>query len=208
MKSLVLYIHGRGGSASESEQYKPLFSDCEVIGLDYQSCNPWETGTEIFTAVTKLKEQYQDITLIANSIGAVFTMYAGIDRMISRAFFISPVVDMEGLIRNIMAWSNVSEEELREESVISTSFGEELSWDYLRYVREHPIQWDVPTAILYGANDNLTSFETITSFSKKHKAELTVMKDGEHWFHTEEQLRFLDEWIRKCNSYGFKNHDR
>ena len=21
---------------------------------------------------------------------------------------------------------------------------------------------------------------------------------GEHWFHTEEQMRFLDDWIRSC----------
>ena len=28
-------------------------------------------------------------------------------------------------------------------------------------------------------------------------AELTVMPGGEHWFHTEEQMRFLDEWIER-----------
>ena len=28
-------------------------------------------------------------------------------------------------------------------------------------------------------------------------ADVTVMKNGEHWFHTEEQMRFLDEWIMK-----------
>ena len=26
---------------------------------------------------------------------------------------------------------------------------------------------------------------------------LTVMRNGEHWFHTEEQMKFLDEWINK-----------
>lgn len=24
------------------------------------------------------------------------------------------------------------------------------------------------------------------------------MKGGEHWFHTEEQIRFLDKWMRCC----------
>jgi hypothetical protein len=33
-------------------------------------------------------------------------------------------------------------------------------------------------------------------FIDAHNAELTVMEDGEHWFHTEEQMRFLDEWIK------------
>ena len=60
---------------------------------------------------------------------------------------------------------------------------------------EHPLSWNVPTKILYGSNDNLTSYETMSSFAKKHNARLTVMENGEHWFHTEEQMKFLDEWI-------------
>lgn len=28
-------------------------------------------------------------------------------------------------------------------------------------------------------------------------ASLTVLDGGEHWFHTPEQMRFLDDWIRK-----------
>ena len=42
MKELILYIHGKGGSAAECEHYKPLFPDCEVFGLDYQTFTPWE----------------------------------------------------------------------------------------------------------------------------------------------------------------------
>jgi hypothetical protein len=26
---------------------------------------------------------------------------------------------------------------------------------------------------------------------------LTVMEGGEHWFHTDEQIQFLDDWIRR-----------
>ena len=37
MKKLVLYIHGKGGCAGESEHYKPLFPECDVVGLDYQT---------------------------------------------------------------------------------------------------------------------------------------------------------------------------
>ena len=47
MKELVLYIHGKGGFSGESEHYKPLFPECEVVGLDYQTFTPWETGKEI-----------------------------------------------------------------------------------------------------------------------------------------------------------------
>lgn len=200
MKDLVLYIHGKDGSAAESEHYRPLFPGFEIIGLDYQTFTPWETGAEIFAAVTKLKEQYESITLIANSIGAYFSMHAGIDGLIGRAYFISPVVDMERLILDMMHSANVTEERLQAEGVIATDFGEDLSWDYLRYVREHPIRWTVPTEILYGSCDNLTAYETITEFADSHNARLTVMEGGEHWFHTAEQMRYLDDWIRACKT--------
>ena len=192
---MVLYIHGKNGSAAESEHYAPLFPGSEVIGLDYQTFTPWETGKEILDAVLGLKEKYGSITLIANSIGAYFSMNAGIDTMIRRAYFISPIVDMEKLIGDMMLWAGVTETELEAKGVIHTDFGEDLSWDYLRYVRSHPIRWDVPTQILYGENDALTSLETIRTFAVRHNAALTVMKGGEHWFHTEEQIHFLDDWI-------------
>ena len=58
----------------------------------------------------------------------------------------------------------------------------------------------VTTQILYGSRDKLTSFETILDFTKNHNASLTVMEGGEHWFHTEDQMRFLAEWIRSHES--------
>ena len=178
MKELVLYIHGKGGNAGESEHYKSLFPECEVVGLDFQTFTPWETGKEIREAVTKMNAEYDSITLIANSIGAFFSMNAGIDAMIHSAFFISPIVDMEKLILNMMSWANITENELEEKGVISTSFGEDLSWEYLCYVREHPVSWTVPTRILYGSRDNLTSYETIAVFPMSQGGELTVMEEG------------------------------
>lgn len=196
-QTAILYIHGKNGSAAEFEHYKPLFPECEVIGLDYRTFTPWETGAEIRSAVEKLKSEYDNIILIANSIGAFFSMNAGIDPVIKKAYFISPIVDMERLIADMVAWANVTEDELKEKGIIHTSFGEDLSWEYLSYVRKHPIKWNAPTAILYGSKDNLTSFETISAFAEKHNAKLTVMENGEHWFHTEEQMQFLDDWIVK-----------
>ena len=192
----ILYIHGKGGRATESEHYRMLFADSEVIGLDYQTFTPWETGKEIRIAVEELKGKYENIILIANSIGAFFSMNAGIDDMIQKAYFISPIVDMEKLITDMMKWASVTEHELESKGVVHTEFGEDLSWDYLCYVRNHLIKWNVPTQILYGSKDHLMSIDTITNFANKHNASLTIMEGGEHWFHTEEQMAFLDNWIK------------
>ena len=199
MKNVVIYIHGKGGSAAESEHYKQLFPDFEVIGLDYQTFSPWDTGKEIYNAIEKLKGKYENVILIANSIGAFFSMNAGIEGMIQKANFISPIVDMEKLITDMMKLANVTEQELESKGMIHTDFSEDLSWEYLNYVRCHSIEWRVPTQILYGSKDHLMSIETITEFALKHQATLTVMEGGEHWFHTEEQMLFLDNWIKEKN---------
>ena len=196
MQMRILYVHGKGGTAQEAEHYRNLFPADEVIGLDYQTCSPWETGKEIRAAIEELREKSSHVQLIANSIGAFFSMNAEIDELIQKAYFISPIVDMEKLILDMMAWSGVTEEELKEKGTIHTEFGEDLSWHYLDYVRRHPLKWEVPTRVLYGQKDNLTSLETMQKFIDAHNAELTIMEDGEHWFHTEEQMLFLDEWIK------------
>ena len=153
-------------------------------------------GGKIHAAVEKQKTEYDSVILIANSIGAFFSMNAEIDSLIEKAYFISPIVDMEKLITDMMAWANVTEDELKQQGVIRTEFGENLSWNYLCYVRDHPVEWNVPTDILYGSCDNLTSYDTISTFSVMHSANLTIMENGEHWFHTEEQMKFLDSWIK------------
>ncbi len=196
MKQAILYIHGKGGDAAEAEHYKPLCRDYDVFGLDYEVSTPWETKAEFQKEFDALAAKYDRVIIIANSIGAYFAMNALGDRKIAKALFISPIVDMEKLITDMMLWANVTEAELCECGEIPTDFGEVLSWEYLSYVREHPIDWNIPTEILYAGGDNLTSRETVTAFAKEHGASLTVMENGEHWFHTEEQMRFLDEWVR------------
>ena len=196
MKKLVIYVHGKGGTAEEAMHYRTLFVESDVIGFDYKSQNPWEAKREFSDFYDLHSKEYNSVILVANSIGAFFSMHALAEKKISKALFISPISNMEKLITNMMIWSNVTEEELCRKKEISTGFGETLSWEYLCYVRKHPIKWNIPTCILYGANDNLTSLETVSEFAEQIGASLTIMNDGEHWFHTNEQMEFLDNWIR------------
>ena len=195
MKEIRIYVHGKGGSAEEADHYKPLFPNCEAIGFDYRSQTPWEAEKEFSAFFAEQRKRCDRLILIANSIGAFFAMSAPDEKPVDGAYFISPVVDMEKLIGNMMQWANVTEQELADKREIATDFGETLSWKYLCYVRAHPISWNVPTQILYGEHDNLTSVETVSAFAERHHAKLTVMPGGEHWFHTEAQMRFLDNWI-------------
>ena len=195
MKRLVIYIHGKGGRADEAAHYQPLFAGDDVVGLDYRAQSPWEARSEFSDLFDAHCKGYGEVILIANSIGAFFAMSALAGKNISKALFISPIVDMEKLISDMMTWAGVTEDELERKGEIPMSFGETLSWKYLCYVREHPIDWHIPTCILYGDKDDLTSIETVSGFAERTGASLTVMEDGEHWFHTAGQMRFLDDWI-------------
>ena len=197
MKDLVIYIHGKGGNIEETNHYQSIFRESDVIGFDYKSQTPWEAEIEFPILYDRYAKSYDSVILIANSIGAYFTMLSLAEKNISQALFISPIVDMEKLIADIMKQSNIAEDELKSKKEVETEFGETLSWEYLSYVKNHPIRWNVPTSILYGEKDNLTSKETITKFAEQISADLTIMENGEHWFHTDEQLNFLDTWVKK-----------
>ncbi len=190
----IVYIHGKGGCADEALHYQALFPTREVWGLEYSAAMPWEAAAEFpaaFDALTKGRPAL----LIANSIGAYFAMNAPAQAKLEKAYFISPIVDMERLIQDMMRWAHVTESDLRAAQTLPTDFGETLSWDYLCYVRRHPLDWHTPTSILYGSADNLTAPDAISAFARTHQADLTVLENGEHWFHTPEQMAFLDHWL-------------
>ena len=198
MKNAVVYVHGKDGSANEANHYKQFFNeDYEVIGFDYKSKFPWQAKEEFQKYFDFVVTKYNEILLIGNSIGAYFSMISLSGKQIKKAMFISPIVDMENVILNMMKWENVSEEELEAKKIINTSFGESLLWEYLSYVRKNSIIWDIPTSILYGGKDDITPLKTINNFANKINADLTILENGEHWFHTEEQISFLDSWFEK-----------
>lgn len=205
---MYLYIHGQGGYKEEGKLFAEMATKYgyQVLSIDLPehgerqnggpSLTPWNVIPELVDVMSFCKQQWETISLLANSIGAWFSLLAFSDHMLQTGLFVSPVVDMVELIHDMMTWAGVSEAQLEKEREIPTSFGQTLSWKYLQYAKEHPIkQWNTPTKILYGEQDALIKYSTIEDFCKAHQCELTIMKDGEHWFHTKKQLDILTGWI-------------
>ena len=132
MKNAVVYIHGKGGSADKALYYKKFFNDdYELLGFNYKSELPWQAGEEFQNYFDSIIPNYNEILLIANSIGAYFSMLSLSEKPIKKALFISPIVDMENIILHMMKRAKISEEELRLKKVINIQFGEPLSWKNL-----------------------------------------------------------------------------
>lgn len=204
---MYLYIHGQGGNKEEGKLFAEIATKYgyQVLSIDLPehgerenkspSLEPWNVVPELSCVMKFCKQHWEKISLFANSIGAWFSMLAFSHDKLQAGLFVSPVVDMVELIYDMMTWANVSELQLEKEQEIPTTFGQTLSWKYLQYAKEHLIkQWNTPTKILYGKHDALVKYFTIKDFCKMHQCELTVMQNGEHWFHTKQQLDVLAGW--------------
>ena len=198
MRKAMLYIHGKGGSAEEAAQFSPFCAGHDVRGISLADFTPWGSAGQIHAAFGALHEECGRVSVLANSIGAYLAMCALHESSVERAFFISPVLDMERLILAMMKKAGVTEADLRERGEVRTDFGETLSWKYLSFVRENPVRWSVPTEILCAEHDELLPHETFVRFASAHDAHLTVMPGGEHWFHTPQQMAFLGAWLREA----------
>lgn len=207
---VFLYVHGKMGrkeealpfaQAAQAAGYQVLAIDLPEHGARKdapQKLLPWVVIPEMELVYVYLHRHWKRISLYAVSIGAWLSMQALTDKKLEKSLLVSPVVDMNDLISNMMRWANVTEEQLRQAGRLPTDFGEELSWEYLCWVREHPLRWkNIRTKVLYGDKDDLTSRVVLERFKQNTGAQLTILEDGEHWFHTELQLTVLREWEKQ-----------
>lgn len=207
--NVYIFVHGKLSRKEDAEGFAHIAGSkgCQVISFDlpghgarqaegYQ-CTVQNAVHDLRLISDFVTSRWGNVSLFASSLGAYFSLVAYRDLKFMQCLFLSPILDMENLIRNMMKWSNVTEDDLRERQEIPTPMGETLSWPYYAYVRENPIvKWDSPTHILIGSEDNLTSGNTVTAFVANFHCDLDVLQNGEHYFHTKEQLEVLDKWLK------------
>ncbi len=209
-KKLFIAVHG---NLSHKEDTVIELLANEVIGKGYQvlsfdlpehgdrkgediPCKVQHCVQDLIEIGKYAQQNWSEVSLFACSMGAYFSLLAYRDISLKTALFLSPVVDMERIIRNMMMWFQVTPEQLEREGTIDTPVGQKLYWDYFWYVLEHQVnRWEVQTHILYGAKDNLVEFDTINEFTEKFPCTLEIMDDGEHYFHTDMQLERYIMWL-------------
>ena len=213
-KSDQLFVVVHGNLSNKADDVIVVFAE-EAVAQGYQVLSfdlPEHGDRKRENYICKVQNCVQDLTVIMNyaqslsrnisvfacSMGAYFSLLAYRDQPLKQCLFLSPVVNMERIITNMMSWFGISENRLETEKEVPTPIGQTLYWDYYCYVKEHPIAlWDKPTAILYGSADNLCEFDVVADFTKRFDCDLQIMEQGEHYFHTEEQLQFFRQWLRK-----------
>lgn len=159
-------------------------------------CDIWNGPKDLNVIADYAFSHWQGIFLYSSSLGAFFGLHAYAGRPFQRCLFQSPIVDMEHLVRKMMAEFGVTEMELREKGEISSPI-DPLRWDYYQYVKvNHVTAWDFPTAILYGSEDWFQSEDVIRGFAQAHDCELTVAPGREHAFMGEGDSQLVTDWYR------------
>lgn len=213
-KSSKLFVAVHGNMSNKSDTPIVILAE-EAVSLGYQVLSfdlpqhgdrkKQQTLCKVQNCVHDLNEimdfaklHFPEISLFACSMGGYFSLLAYKNVALQQCLLLSPVVDMSRIIDNMMTWSQISKEQLKTEQEILTPTGQTLYWDYYCYTKENPIvSWENPTSILYGKKDTLCEFDYVSSFAKKFACALDVMEDGEHYFHTPEQLNYYRQWLKK-----------
>lgn len=209
---IIIAVHGN--QSNKEDTVIQIFSEYavrngyQVISFDLPEhgermndnyrCVVWQCVSELKMVLTYAKTIGSSIGLFACSMGAFFGLLAYAKDDLEVAYFLSPVVDMRRMIENMMVAFQISKEQLKKVKEIATPIGQTLIWEYYQYVVQDPIMvWKTPTYILYGGKDQLCESDTIDAFVKQFGADLTIYEEGEHFFHSREQLDFFENWLQK-----------
>ena len=199
-----LFVHGQGGNKDEAERFAKIAQGFgyQVFGVDLPEHNgrrdgarllPWVVVPELTAVMRYIKSRAKSVSVRANSIGAWFFLLAFAGEDIEKHLLVSPLLDMENMIGGMIRTAGVSEKQLKEKKEIG-----DLSWEYLCWVRKNPVRMPGgKISILYAENDEVIPRHTVDAFAGKSGGTLCVMDGGEHWFHTPEQIAFMEQWEKE-----------
>ena len=173
---VFLFVHGLHGRKEESLAFAEVAvpKGYQVLGIELPvERKPWEVLPLLNEVRDYLYSNWDSVSIRANSIGSWFSLLAFQGGKVDKALFVSPLLDMKKYIEEMPT---------REE-------------DYYKWTVNNPIiRWEAPTYILRPGEDPVVKESINREFIHQHKCRLTIMPDGEHWFHTPEQLTFLKAW--------------
>ena len=204
---VYIYVHGKMSDKESAETFAQIAENkgYQTISFDLPEhgerksknyrCDIWNGISDLHQISFYTFANWKSVSLFACSLGAYFSLQAYKDITFEKCFFLSPIVNMEYLIKNMFQWFHVTEEMLYTKREIPTPI-DTLSWDYFQYVKKNPVtRWNSPTYILYGGKDNLQSLQVIENFTKSNSVLLTISEQSEHSFMGKRDDRIIKSWI-------------
>lgn len=202
-----IYVHGKMSDKESAETFAQIAEKkgYQTISFDLPEhgerkdenyrCDIWNGISDLYQISSYMFANWKSVSLFACSLGAYFSLQAYRDITFEKCFFLSPIVDMEYLIKNMFLWFHITEEMLYTKREIPTPI-DTLSWDYYQYVKKNPVtRWNSPTYILYGGKDNLQSLQVIENFAESNPVSLIISEQSEHSFMGNGDNEVIKSWI-------------
>ena len=205
---VYLCVHGKMSSKESAEGIANIAEQrgYQTISFDLpghgerqnedKRCDIWNGIHDLTVLGDYVFTNWKEVSLYACSLGAYFCLNTYHTRNIKKCLFQAPILDMEYLIKQMMAWFEISEERLAREKEIDTPI-DIMTWDYYQYVKEHPVQkWNIETNILFAGRDTLQSLEIVKDFANNFNCVLTLSENSEQSFMGEEDGLIIEQWLQ------------
>lgn len=207
--SIIIAAHGRNSSKVDDCMWvlaeEAMKKGYQVLTFDFpqhgermyerRMMMPDKCVDDLKTVYEYVKKDWKKVSIFGCSMGCYFELVALSDIPVERAWFLSPLTDMAKMVKGLMDFFGISEEELKEQVFIEND-DEPLYYPYYEYLKNHPVtNWPHKTYLLRGDRDRTCGYEEVDVFAEKFGCELTEIKDCEHWFHTDEELEFFRKWL-------------
>ena len=163
---------------------------------DDKAFTPMDASPEVRAFARLARSQSIEVSLLANSIGAYFSLCDTPAGTFKHAWLVSPLLDLEYYIRDMMAEYSVTDEQLEAQTVIHTRRGV-LDWPYLRFVEEHPAKLDTPSWMIRGDQDEVVPLDTLSRFVGAPGVELVQVEGGQHFLGRPPHLDTVVAWFEE-----------
>ena len=163
---------------------------------DDKAFNPMEASPEVRTFAQLARSQSTEIGLLANSIGAYFSLCDTPAGTFERAWLVSPLLDLECYIRDMMAEYSVTDEQLEAETEINTPRGV-LEWPYLRFVEKHPARLDIPVGLFAATRMKWSLWAPSAGSSAHPGSNSSRSRGGQHFLGRPPYLDTVVAWFEE-----------
>lgn len=218
-EKVFLFTHGRMGSKDDAQLFASIAEEFgyQTISFDLPEhgerkenssykCTIFNCMEDAKTIAEYTFKNWAYVSLYGCSLGAQICLQTFCNDTVfpfEDAIFLSPIIDMNYLIDQMMEWFNISEYQLRNQKFIETPI-DVLTIDQYDFYRTHPISiWPFQTNILFGAKDNLQNQRIHSEFLESFGGILTISDTSEHPFMAPDDRNILTNWYRMTLS---ENH--
>lgn len=163
---------------------------------DDKAFNAMVASPEIRAFARLARSQSTEVGLLASSVGAYFALCDTPVGTFERAWLVSPLIDLEYYIRDVMTEYSVTDEQLEAETVIDTPRAM-LEWPYLRFVEDHPARLDIPSWTIRGDRDEVVPLDALSQFVGAPGAELVQVEGGQHFLGRPPHLDTVVAWFEE-----------